>query len=73
MAHAMGVDAHSASEHDLALAAADAVEQLIATLGQPQHLAAYGLTDDQLRAAAAPIASTTYPLEDLVAIYRAAA
>jgi maleylacetate reductase len=52
--------------------AADAVADLITRLGLPTHLSAYGLSDDDLREAAAPVASDAYPLEDLVGIYRAA-
>jgi maleylacetate reductase len=51
--------------------AADAVAALIADLELPQHLGAYGLTDEDLVAAARPVASEAYPLDDLVAIYRA--
>jgi maleylacetate reductase len=72
MAPAMGVDRSGASDMELAWAAANAVADLIARLGLPQHLAVYGLTDEQLRAAAAPVSSPTYPLADLLAIYRAA-
>ncbi|HLQ32229.1 MAG TPA: iron-containing alcohol dehydrogenase [Chloroflexota bacterium] len=63
----------SAPAVELASAAADAVYALIRKLGLPQHLSAYHLTDDQLRAAAEPLASDRYPLDDLLAIYRAAA
>jgi maleylacetate reductase len=73
MAPAMGVGGRGRSEAELAQAAADAVADLIARLGQPRHLADYGLTEDQLRAAALPISGPTYPLDDLLAIYRAAA
>ena len=52
--------------------AADAVADLIRSLGLPNHLAAYGLTDADLVAAAEPVASDRYPLEDLVGIFRAA-
>jgi alcohol dehydrogenase class IV len=52
--------------------AADAVADLIERLGLPRHLAAYGLTEADLEAAARPVASAEYPLGDLIAIYRAA-
>ena len=54
-------------------AAADAVHDLIGRLGLPRHLGAYQLSDEQLRAAAGPLAGDRYPVEDLVAIYHAAA
>jgi alcohol dehydrogenase class IV len=52
--------------------AAEAVAELIGALDQPRHLAAYGLTDADLESAARPVASDEFPLDDLVAIYRAA-
>ncbi|HEV7662551.1 MAG TPA: iron-containing alcohol dehydrogenase [Chloroflexota bacterium] len=52
--------------------AADGVADLIARLGLPHHLQDYGLSETDLVTAAAPVASTTYPLDDLVSIYRAA-
>jgi alcohol dehydrogenase class IV len=55
-----------------AMCAADAVASLIHALGLPEHLAAYGLAEADLVAAAAPVAGDAYPLEDLLAIYRAA-
>jgi 3-oxoacid CoA-transferase len=73
MAAAMGVGQSGASAQQLASAAADAVQTLIHRLGQPQHLAAYKLTDAELRAAAEPVASDQYSLEDLLTIYGAAA
>ncbi|HLG73837.1 MAG TPA: iron-containing alcohol dehydrogenase [Chloroflexota bacterium] len=73
MAPAMGVGRNGASADELASAGADAVYGLIRRLGLPQHLAAYRLTDDQLRSAAAPLAGKDHSLEDLLAIYRAAA
>ncbi|MGH2468444.1 MAG: iron-containing alcohol dehydrogenase [Chloroflexota bacterium] len=68
---AMGVPSRLTGA-EAAQAAADAVGDLIDRLGQPRHLAAYGLTPHQLRAAAQPIASASRPLEDLVGIYQAA-
>lgn len=52
--------------------AADGVAELIDRLGLPRHLAAFGLTEDDLVAAARPVASPSYPLDDLIDIYRAA-
>jgi len=52
--------------------AADAIQDLIASLGLPQHLSDYGLSDADLEAAARPVASETYPFDDLLGIYRAA-
>lgn len=60
---ACALDANDASE---------AVANLITALHLPHHLSAYGLSDDDLRRAAEPVASAAYPLDDLVAIYRAA-
>lgn len=50
---------------------AAAVERLVSELGLPQHLAAFGLGDLDLRAAAAGVAGT-YPEADVLAVYRAA-
>lgn len=72
LASAMAVVRPGASPEELASAAADALYGLIRRLGLPQHLAAYHLSEDQLRAAAMPLASDEYPLEELVAIYRSA-
>jgi alcohol dehydrogenase class IV len=55
-----------------ARSAADAVAALIADLGLPHHLADYHLSEADLEAAARPVASDDYPLDDLLAIYRAA-
>jgi alcohol dehydrogenase class IV len=52
--------------------AADGVAELIERLGLPRHLAAYGLSEADLLAAAQPVASETFPLDDLLGIYRAA-
>lgn len=73
MAPAMGLAGSAGSEYDLALRVAGAVQRLIARLGLPQHLAAYHLSDEQLRAAAEPVAGDRYPLADLLDIYHAAA
>ena len=53
------------------LAAADDVQRLIGSLELPQHLAAFGLGEPQLREAADALAGT-YPAGDLLRIYLAA-
>jgi alcohol dehydrogenase len=73
IAAALGVDTRDLTPADAAARAADAVEALIARLGQPQHLAAYGLSEEDLQAAVAPVAEEGYPAEDLLAILHAAA
>jgi alcohol dehydrogenase len=72
IAAALGVDTHGLSEAEAAGRAADAVADLIAQLGLPRHLAAYGLTEDDLVEAARPIATDACSLDDLVGILRAA-
>jgi alcohol dehydrogenase class IV len=72
IASALGVDTREMPLERAAECAADAVADLIAQLGLPQHLSAYDLTDDDLEAAARPLASASTPLDDLVGIYRAA-
>ena len=52
--------------------AAEAVSRLIAELGLPQHLRDFGLTHEDLEAAARPVANAAYPFADLVGIYQAA-
>jgi alcohol dehydrogenase class IV len=47
------------------------VEDLIASLGLPQHIAAYGIGEPELRQAAGELAGR-YPAEDLLKIYLAA-
>jgi alcohol dehydrogenase class IV len=59
------------SEAEATSRAADAVSDLIARLGLPQHLAAYGPTESDLEAAR-PVSSPGTPLEDLVQLSRAA-
>jgi alcohol dehydrogenase class IV len=71
-AAALGVDTAEMPSELAAHKAADAVADLVRALGLPDHLAAYNLSDADLNAAARPVASDTYPFEDLVAIYRAA-
>jgi len=63
IAEALGVDTTYAP---------DAIRDLIEQLGLPQHLSAYGLSESDLEAAARPVASDGYSLEDLIGIYRAA-
>ena len=52
--------------------AAEGVERLVAELDLPRHLAAYGLSDDDLQEAARPVASAKHSEADLVGILRAA-
>jgi alcohol dehydrogenase class IV len=47
------------------------VQGLIESLGLPQHIAAYGIGDAELRQAAGELAGK-YPAEELIEIYRAA-
>jgi len=49
----------------------DEVEGLIHDLGLPQHIAAYGIGEPELRRAADELAGK-YPAEDLLQIYTAA-
>jgi alcohol dehydrogenase len=72
IASALGVDTREMPPEQAAAHAADAVYDLIAALGQPQHLSAYQLSESDLESAARPVASAEYPLEDLIGIYRAA-
>ncbi|HKC58882.1 MAG TPA: iron-containing alcohol dehydrogenase [Myxococcales bacterium] len=52
--------------------AADGVARLISQLGLPNHLAAYKLSDEDLREAARPVAGAEHPEKDLLGILRAA-
>jgi alcohol dehydrogenase len=72
IAAALGVDVREMPVDDAALHAAAAVASLIASLGLPSRLGTYGLSDADLQAAARPVATAEYPLDDLIAIYRAA-
>jgi alcohol dehydrogenase class IV len=72
IAQALGVDVREMPLEAAARCAADAVADLIARLELPQHLGAYGLSEEDVAAAARPVASAEYPFEDLVGIYRAA-
>jgi len=49
----------------------DAVYQLVASLGLPQHIGAFGIGEPELRRAAGELAGR-YPAEDLLKIYLAA-
>jgi hypothetical protein len=49
----------------------DAVYQLVASLGLPQHISAFGIGEPELRRAAQELAGK-YPAEDLLRIYLAA-
>jgi alcohol dehydrogenase len=72
IAAALGVDVSKLPVEQAASCASEAVAVLIQRLRLPRRLGAYGLSDDDLVAAARPVASDAYPLEDLVGIYRAA-
>ena len=53
-------------------AAPAAVFTLVAELGLPQHIAAFGLRPQDLEEAVGPVASAEYPREDLLEIMKAA-
>jgi maleylacetate reductase len=72
IAAALGAATDGLSTEQAAARAPDAVSDLIARLGLPQHAVAYGLTEADLEPAARPVASETYPLDDLIGILRAA-
>jgi alcohol dehydrogenase class IV len=72
IAAALSVETAGLSDEQAAARAADAVVDLIDRLGQPQHLAAYGLSDNDLRAAVVPVAAEGYPADDLLALLHAA-
>ena len=72
IAQALGVDVREMPIGQAAAYAADAVADLIERLGLPRHLSAYGLGTADFEAAARPVASAAFPLEDLVGIYTAA-
>jgi alcohol dehydrogenase class IV len=72
VAAALGVDVREMPLERAAGCAADAVGELIMNLGLPRHLADYGLSEADLEAAARPVASADYLLQDLIGIYRAA-
>lgn len=52
--------------------AAEGVSRLVAQLGLPQHLAAYELSDEDLREAVRPVANEENSEDDLLGILRAA-
>jgi alcohol dehydrogenase class IV len=52
--------------------AADAVQMLIAELGLPQHIAAFGLSREDLAEAVKPLATPDLPERELLAIMNAA-
>jgi alcohol dehydrogenase len=72
IASALGAEVGGMPVEQAALCASDAVAGLVRALGLPHRLGDYGLSDDDLVAAAKPVASDAFPLEDLVGIYRAA-
>jgi hypothetical protein len=49
----------------------DAVSELVASLGLPQHIAGFGIGEPELRRAADELGGK-YPAEDLLKIYLAA-
>jgi len=69
--HVMRYLAPKMPDRMAALPAPDEVYQLIGTLGLPQHIAAYGIGEPELRRAAGELAGT-FSAEDLVGIYLAA-
>jgi maleylacetate reductase len=69
--HVMRYLARTKPERTALLPSADAVYQLIATLGLPQHIAAYGIGESELRRAASELGGK-YPAEDLLGIYLSA-
>lgn len=72
IAEAMGVDVGGLAPDVAAARAADAVQELIAGLSLPNHLAAYNLSPADLDEAVRPLASPATPADDLRAILRAA-
>ena len=69
--HVLRYLAQQTPERAAALPSADAVQDLIVALDLPQHIAAYGIGEPELRRAADELAGK-YPAEDLLAIYLAA-
>jgi maleylacetate reductase len=72
LAEALGIEVREMPLERAAACASDAVADLIGRLDLPTHLAAYGLCQADLEAAARPVASDAFPFEDLVGIYQAA-
>jgi len=69
--HVMRYLATTKPERTALLPSADAVYELIARLGLPQHMAAFGIGEPELRRAAGELGGR-YPAEDLLEIYLAA-
>ena len=69
--HVMRYLAPRMPERMALLPSPDEVANLIASLGLPQHIAAYGIGEPELRRAAEELAGR-YPMEDLLRIYLAA-
>jgi maleylacetate reductase len=69
--HVMRYLAPSMPERMEALPSPDAVYELIGALGLPQHIAAYGIGEPELRRAAGELAGR-HPADDLLGIYLAA-
>jgi alcohol dehydrogenase class IV len=69
--HVMRYLAPSLPERMAALPSPDAVHELIAHLGLPQHIAAYGIGEPELRRAAGELAGK-HTAEDLLAVYLSA-
>ena len=69
--HVMRYLTKTMPERTALLPAPGAVYELIATLGLPQHITAYGIGEPELRRAAGELGGK-YPAEDLLAIYLAA-
>jgi alcohol dehydrogenase class IV len=64
-------DRMAALEKVMGTSPADAVHQLVASLGLPQHIAEFGIGEPELRRAAEELGGK-YPAEDLLKIYLAA-
>ena len=69
--HVMRYLAPTMGERMASLPAADAVQELIASLGLPQHISAYGIGEPELRRAVGELAGK-HKAEDLLKIYLAA-
>jgi maleylacetate reductase len=69
--HVMRYLARQKPDRASRLPSADEVYGLVARLGLPQHIAAYGIGEPELRRAATELAGT-YPADDLLRIYLSA-
>ena len=69
--HVMRYLAKRMPERMAALPSPDAVQKLIGALGLPQHIAAYGIGEPELRSAADELAGK-YPAEVLLQVYKSA-